>query len=116
MVYKRLAASERFVLGSVSEKNIGSWVVHVVIVAGSVSIAVKGRAAGSARSEAPVAITSADDQALHYKLGSTAAVTAGATPITAEGIYIIPADGVDVILDATVTTGPTDLYCVPLHG
>lgn len=51
----------------------------------------------------------------YYNLSTQAAVTAG-TAITSDGIYLIIADAVEVVLDATVTTGTATVEYWGLTG
>lgn len=78
----------------------GSW-------SGSVVVRARVRGSGIAAGSAPAI---AYDSLLDT---STNPLTAA---ITADALIDVPAGGMDVILDATVTTGKMTVYAVPLLG
>jgi hypothetical protein len=95
---RTLTVDEVIALGDAAHDSIGSFAVGVTEVSGTVAITPKGRISGSG-------VVAAEYQTLAYTVGSTGVVTAAATPISAEGIYWIRADGCDVYLDFNETGG-----------
>lgn len=107
---KTITASEVIALGNASNELIGTFAVSFTNSSGtSMSVVPKGRIHGSG-------IASGEYQNLAYTVASTGVLTAASTPITAEGIYFIRADGLDVFLDATLTSFSVRIDAQPLNG
>lgn len=76
----------------------------------SFSISVVGAASG-------YGFAAADMYAIPYQKLSEATIDiAAGTAITANDNYVIRGDGMDVILDITITSGTLDVYVTPLLG
>ena len=102
-------ATAKYALGDASPDSVGSVTLQIS-GAGSYSILAKGVVLGNGLTVASNSV------ALYYKPAATGVVTAGATAITADGIYTIIADGANVVLDATYTSGTVNVDYVPLRG
>lgn len=105
---KTLAATGSHVLGDTGPDTIGSWQVQVTGT-WTGSFVFTGWIPGST-------LTSSDKAAIAYKPMKTGTVTDGATTITANGIYIVPADGLMVSLDWTRSSGSIVIDAVPIDG
>jgi hypothetical protein len=109
-ISRTISADEVIALGDSGPDTIGSFAVGITSLSGtSISIVPKARVSGSS-------VAAAEYQNLAYTVGSTGVVTAASTPITAEGIYFIRADGCDVFLDVDVTSASFKLDVCPLRG
>ena len=106
---KTVTATAVISLGNANNELIGSFVVELSTLSGTVSIVPQGRIHGSG-------IASAQYGNLAYTVGSTGVLTAASTPITAAGIYFIRADGMDVFLNATLTTASVRIDAQALNG
>lgn len=106
---KTITATEVVSLGNASNALIGSFAVQLSTLSGTVAITVKGRIHGSG-------IASGEYATLAYTIASTGVLTAGSTPIAAEGMFFIRADGMDVFLDATLTGASVRIDVIPLNG
>lgn len=100
------ASNARRVLGDIGVNTVGAWVVQVTAIAGAGTVAVKARVTGSG-------VADTAGIAVPYTKEGTA-VTAG-TAISATGLYRIPADGLDVILEHASGTSVT-LVARPVQG
>lgn len=106
-----LAASGTITLGNVSHRNIGSWVIHVTGT-WTGSLVPKGKLALT-----PTPLVTGDRANLGYRAMTTTTLTdPGSSAITANGLYVIPADGVSVELDWTRSSGSIVVDAVPLDG
>lgn len=109
LTQQSLAATGTITLGNVSHRNIGSWAIHVTGTWVG-SLVPKGKLFGAE-------LLTADRANLGYRsMVSSSLVDPGTTAITANGIYIIPADGVFVELDWTRTSGTLVVDAIPLDG
>ena len=106
---KTVTATQVISLGNANNELIGSFVVQLSTLSGTVAITPKGRLHGSG-------IASAQYATLAYTVGSTGVLTAGTTAISAAGVYFIRADGMDVFLDATLTSFSVRIDAQALNG
>ena len=102
-------ATAKVSLGDASPDSVGS-VTFQISGGGSYSILAKGVILGNGLTVASNSV------ALYYKPAATGVVTAGATAITADGIYTVIADGATVVLDGTFTSGTVNIDYIPLRG
>lgn len=110
MMQRTISASEVIALGTCSDDGVGTFAIGITSLSGTHSMVTKGRIIGSG-------VASGEYQNIAYKPANTGTLTnPGTTAITAEGIYFIPADGCDVFLDVTVTSGSFVLTWIPLRG
>lgn len=106
-----LAATGTVELGNVSDRCIGTWVVQVLGTwAGSLVTKgyVFGQAGGLDASDAVDVSYAPDDTKVETDPGSAA--------ITANGIYLVKADGKSIILDWTRVSGTLEYVATPLVG
>lgn len=109
------AATAVYPLGNTSPDNhkVGGWLLHIANAstspAWSGSALVKGCAAYSG-------LSGSDLVELPYINVNTQTVEASGTAITAAGLYYIPANGIQVFLDYTSTSGTADVYPIPVEG
>ena len=108
MPQKTLAATGTHFLGDAAHDTIGSIQVQLSGTwEGEVTFT--GWIPGSS-------LTSSDAQAIAYKPMKTGTLTDGATAITANGIYIVPVDGLVALLNWTRTSGSLVIDAIPLDG
>lgn len=108
-ISRTITADEVIALGDPGPDSIGSFAISVTSLSGTLAMTPKGRIAGTS-------VASGAYQGLAYTVASTGTVTASSTPISAEGIYFIRADGCEVFLDVDVTAASFVLNVVPLRG
>ena len=104
-----LAATGAASLGDVAPDSVGTWVVHI---SGTWvgSLVPKGYVAGNG-------LTASDAAQLGYRPpDSSTLVDPGSTAITANGVYLIPCDGLFCLLDWTRTSGSLVIDAVPVRG
>jgi hypothetical protein len=105
---KTLAATGTHLLGDASHDTIGSWQVQLTGTwAGDVTFT--GWIVGTS-------LTSTNASGLAYKPMTTGTLTAFATAITANGIYIVPSEAVHVLLNWTRVSGSLVIDAIPLRG
>jgi hypothetical protein len=91
-------------LGDASQDTVGTWILHVIVTAGS--FVPKIRAMGSGQTGV---------SCVYWNAATDTNVTAG-TAISASGIYGIPCDGCDLILDYTHAAGGIVVWAVRTVG
>lgn len=106
---RTVSAVSVIALGDAAPDTVATWVVQVSSLSGTFAITPKCRVIGTD-------IASGEYATLSYKLGSTGALTAGTTPIAAEGIYFLPCDGLEVFLDVTAVSASFRLDAQPVRG
>lgn len=99
-----------YVLGDGAKYKVSTKVIQLVSSAFSGSIAVKGRVTGTANT--PVAIP----YRKRYLNGAVGDDTFVSTAITTDSLIEVNADGIDVILDVTYTSGTMAVRSVDLVG
>lgn len=104
--YRTIDTSEVIKLGCPSETFLSSWVVEIVPSGLTGGFTPKGTSAGSGLTGGNLKTL------LVYRENSEDAVDT-ASPISAAGVYYIPADGLDVYLDCTVSAGSFTVYVRP---
>lgn len=112
MITQTIQPGTAFVsLGDAHPHDVSTYVLGLVVPSGSmVSCTPRGRVRGSTR---PLDATA---PALYYESRTTGVGSPGTTPITADGIYAIVGDGLEVGLDLTVTGGPVTIAASPVRG
>lgn len=106
---KVLDTSEVIYLGDACADIASQFVLEVAVSGSGGSAIPKCRLRGSDLG------TGALHDLVYYTVDSEAAITAG-TAITAANIYYIPADGIDVYLDYTASTGSMTITLRPIVG
>lgn len=95
-------------LGEAAEGVVGSWTLQV-IGAGTYSIVLRKKIRRGSVADASAATT-------YYINHATGVSVAAATAITGAGLFSVPANGCDVILDIDWTSGACSIECVPMLG
>lgn len=104
------ATSAPVSFGTASDDAIGSFSLHVVgLTAAGASLTLKGRAVGSE-------VTGAGFTSLAYRNATSGADVAGTTAITADGIYRVPADGIEVLGAFTAGSAAVQVYFRGMRG
>lgn len=111
-----LAATDLYALGSTSPSNatVGAWKFQIVgstDPAWNGSIVVKARVNGA---DPPIPTTELVE--VPFLNRNTNVIEDAGTPITADGIYEVQANGEDIFLAYTHTAGSAVVYPVPLEG
>lgn len=96
-------------IGNAAEELVSQWVVQIVPTGLTGGFVPKGRVIGSELTGGNLATL------LLYSASSETAVST-ASPVATAGVYYIPADGLDVFLDFTVSAGSLDVYIRPIKG
>lgn len=100
---RTVSASEVLYLSSGDTSTVSTIGCQLVFSGGAnVSLVVKGRAHG-------FGLTSSDNETIAYKTAAAPGTFATAA-VTADAILLIPAEGLDVFLDITVTSGTVTVY------
>ena len=94
------AANPRVVLGNAGPGVASKWVLQVTAIVAVGTAAIKGRLTDSG-------VADAGGVALAYRNVGTNTDVAAGTALSAAGIYEVPADGLDVILEHTGGTSVT---------
>lgn len=113
-------ATNSVTLGNSAEDSVSSWVIQVTGTIGTGVISVQGFVGGPVtpmKGHATTALSSSDAVDVAYYVGTTGALTSGATDISALGIYRIIADGMFIHL-AYTAGGGSDLvvHATPVRG
>jgi hypothetical protein len=108
-ISRTITSDEVIALGDSGPDSIGSFTISVTSLTGTLAMTPKGRVTGSG-------VSSGEYVGLAYTVASTGTVTAASTPISAEGIYFIRADGCDVFLDCDLTAASFKLDVLPRRG
>lgn len=95
-------------LGEAAEGVVGSWTIHF-LGAGSYSVVLRKKLRRSSLADASAPTT-------YYENHSTGVSTAAGTAIATPTLVVVPANGCDVILDITYTSGVCTIEAVPLLG
>lgn len=101
-------ATAKYVLGDANPDSAG-FITIQISGGGSYSILAKAVVLGNGLT------TASNLAATYYTIAATGVATAGATAITADGIYTIFSDGATVVLDATYTSGTVNVDYLPLR-
>lgn len=95
-------------LGEAAEGVVGSWVVHVTGTGTfSVTFRKKIRRGSVADASAPTT---------YYENFATGQGVAAGTAVVAAGLFKVPCDGCDLILDISYTSGTFTVEAEPLLG
>lgn len=105
---KSLSSSQTVTLGRASDRTIASWVVQLSGT-WTGSVAFRGNVAGAG-------LSTADRQPIPYKPTPTGTLTTGLTSVTANGIYTVVCDGVELDVDFTWGSGTMVLNATPVFG
>lgn len=112
---KIVSATEQVLLGAGDDDTVSTFAVHVVLSGFSGSFTPKQRSTG-ARDSGGVLLAGANlIPCIYYTNASETAIAAGASSNT-NGVYYIPTDGCETILDFTVAAGTATLYIRKLRG
>lgn len=96
-------------LGNAEDAMVSQWVVQIVPTGLTGGFVPKGTVIGSGLTGSNL------DTLLLYEASSEAAVST-ASPVGTASVYYIPADGLDVFLDCTVSAGSFVVYARPVAG
>lgn len=101
-------STDNYVIGETGQRG-GTWTIHLQAVSGSRSVVVKARAKGSTKTFVPI---------LYSPLYINGSVAASADPVstaltTTSLIQVVVADGMDISLDNTHTTGSISVTAQP---
>lgn len=104
----RLDTDGQVNLGEAAEGAVGSWVLQVSgTFSGSLTLRKKIRRGTVADGSAATT---------YYENFATGVSVAAGTAITGAGLFKVPCDGCDLILDYDATSGEMIVECVPLLG
>ena len=95
-------------LGEAAEGVVGSWTLQV-IGAGTYSIVLRKKLRRSSVADASAPTT-------YYINHATGASVNAGTAITGAGLFSVPSNACDVIIDVDWTSGACSVECVPLLG
>lgn len=107
--YRTLDTSEVIALGDANDETVSQWAVKVKITGDGGNFIPKIRLIGSGLSGSDL------DDTVYYTADSETAIAAGVAS-SANNIYYIPADAVDVFLDYTSSTGTMQIFVYPFQG
>lgn len=107
---QQLSATGTITLGNAESGPGGAWLIQVKGLGAGDSITPKATVEeGEANG-----LVAGDRQAIAYQKMSDGSTVAGATAITADGLYKIIADGLSVVLAVTIAVGPVTVWAVPV--
>lgn len=101
-------STDNYIIGDTGQRG-GTWTIHLQAVSGTRSVVVKGRAKGSTKTFVPILYSP------QYLNGAVAAAADQvSTAITTDSlIQVIVADGMDISLDNTNTSGSISVTAQP---
>jgi len=110
-----ISATNTYELGDASGGVVGTFAVHIVANGFTGSITVKARSRVAEAQSDGITFQPIPYEKL-YLNGAVGDGSLVSTAITGNSIILIPASGLEVALDATVTAGSVDVYVMPLEG
>ncbi len=101
--------------GASATGTVSGWLIHFVLTSGDAAFTVVARAQGQVPSTAAVAFLPVPYRRL-YITGAVSDYTVVSAAIVATAIIQVPANGLAIGLNVTVTTGSARLFMIPVIG